>query len=149
MTSSQPPQPPLGGPHPEHGQQPPPGYGQQPPPGYAPAAARRPASRLRPAARPPRLRAAAPARIRAAAAAGLRTPAWLRAAPAAATGSARSVSRRQPARGVSFDAKKLTMASYVIAGRHPALPHPQLLPLVQLRPGLLRVQPQRLGRRAT
>jgi hypothetical protein len=36
MTSSQPPQPPPGGPNPEHGQQPPPGYGQQPPPGYAP-----------------------------------------------------------------------------------------------------------------
>ena len=34
MTSSQPPQPPTGGQHPEHGQPPPPGYGQQPPPGY-------------------------------------------------------------------------------------------------------------------
>ncbi|HLM05086.1 MAG TPA: hypothetical protein VK402_07880 [Blastococcus sp.] len=37
MTSNQPPQPPVGGQPPGHGQQPPqpgPGYGQQPPPGY-------------------------------------------------------------------------------------------------------------------
>ena len=39
MTSSQPPQPPLGGQPPGAGQQPPPGYGQQPPPGYGRSAA--------------------------------------------------------------------------------------------------------------
>ena len=42
MTSSQPPQPPTGGQHPEHGQPPPPGYGQQPPAGPPPGYAQQP-----------------------------------------------------------------------------------------------------------
>jgi hypothetical protein len=98
MTSSQPPQPPMGGQPPQPGPQPPPGYAapppsgpppgyaQQPPPGYAPPPGYGQQPPPPPGYGPPQQ------------------------APhpyghPQATGS-----------GVSFDAKKLTMASYVIAG---------------------------------
>ena len=90
MTSSQPPQPPYGG-QPPQGQQPPqPGYG--PPPGQQPPA---PAYGQQP---PP--------------------PAYGQQPPAYAPPPAQS-GYGQPAGsggGVAFDAKKLTMASYVLAG---------------------------------
>jgi hypothetical protein len=92
MTSSQPPQPPMGGQPREPGPQPPPGYGQQPPPGY-----------------------------------GAPTPSWPPPGyaqqpspgygqPPEQPGQNQSGAPQGTGSGVSFDAKKLTMASYVIAG---------------------------------
>ena len=72
MTSSHPPQPPMGGQPPEPGQQPPPGYGQQPPAGYG---------------QPPQ------------------HPGQNPFGQAQGSGG-----------GIAFDAKKLTMAAYVLTG---------------------------------
>ena len=119
MTSSQPPQPPAGGQPPEHGQPPPPGYGQQPPPGYGQQPP--PGYGQQPPPGPP--------------------PGYAQQPPPGTGSSLRRATARRPVRpppgygqpqqqygqnpygqpqgagsGVSFDAKKLTMASYVIAG---------------------------------
>src|SRR3954454_4753693 len=92
MTSSHPPQPPMGGQPPEPGHQPPPGYGQQPPPGYgAPAPSGPPPGY---AQQPPPGYGQPP-----------QQPGQNPFARPQGTGS-----------GVSFDVKKLTMAAYVIAG---------------------------------
>jgi hypothetical protein len=121
MTASQPPQPPMGGQSPEHGQQPghgqpptqpPPGYGQQPPgpPGYGqpPAYGQQPSHGQPPYGQqpppgygpPPGFPQGPP-------------PPWYGQPPAGQNPFG------QPAGtggGFSFDAKKLKMADYVIAG---------------------------------
>src|SRR6185312_15850609 len=80
MTSSQPPQPPMGGQPPEPGQQPPPGYAAPPPPGY-----------------------------------GQQSPPGY-GQPPQQPGQNPFAHPQGAGAGVSFDAKKLTMASYVIGG---------------------------------
>ena len=132
MTASQPPQPPAGGQRPEHGQEP--GFGQQPPvqpPAYGQQPPLRPtASSLRP---PPGYGQPA-AGLRPQPGYGQQPGYGSRVTRSRVTGSCLrrhirspgSGSRRvRPAptearpgtrRGVVFDAQKLTMASYVIAG---------------------------------
>jgi len=91
MTSSNPPQPPMGGQPPEPGQQPPPGYGQQPPPGYGTPT---------PPAPPPGYAQQPP-------------PGYGQ--PPQQPGQNPFGHPQGTGSGVAFDAKKLTMASYVIA----------------------------------
>jgi hypothetical protein len=92
MTSSHPPQPPMGGQPPEPGHQPPPGYGQQPPPGYgAPT----------PSGPPPGYAQQPP-------------PGYGQ--PPQQPGQNQFGAPQGTGSGVSFDARKLTVASYVIAG---------------------------------
>jgi hypothetical protein len=92
MTSSHPPQPPMGGQPQEPGQQPPPGYGQQPPPAYAAPP---------PSGPPPGYGQQPP-------------PGYGQ--PPLQPGQNPYAQPQGTGTGVSFDAKKLTMASYVIAG---------------------------------
>jgi hypothetical protein len=106
MTSSQPP-PPQGVPGPEHGQQPPPGYAQQPAPGYAqqppPGYAAPP-----PSGPPPGYAQQSP-------------PAYGQPPPPPGYGPPQpGPGPFPPAQGAgavaAFDVKKLTAASYVLAG---------------------------------
>ena len=109
MTSSQPPQPPTGGQRPEHGQQPPPGYGQQPPPSYGqqppPSYGQQPPSGPPPGygQQPPPGYAPQP---------GYGPPPGYGQPP----GQPQYGQPQGTGSGVSFDVKKLTVASYVIAG---------------------------------
>ena len=91
MTSSQPPQPPMGGQPPEPGQQPPPGYGQQPPGYSAPP----------PSGPPPGY--------------GQQPPAGY-GQPPQHPGQNPFAQAQGSGGGVAFDAKKLTMAAYVLTG---------------------------------
>jgi hypothetical protein len=91
MTSSHPPQPPMGGQPPEPGHQPPPAYGQQPPGYGAPT----------PSGPPPGYAQQPP-------------PGY--GPPPEQPGQNPFGAPQGTGSGVSFDAKKLTMASYVIAG---------------------------------
>ena len=105
MTSSQPPQPPPGRAAPAAGQHRP--RATASPPGYGPA---RPASAARvrqpPSGPPPGTSS--------------RRPGTASRRPQPRSRARRSLGQRRG--GVSFDLKKLTMADYVIAGRHRALP---------------------------
>jgi hypothetical protein len=116
MTSSSPPQPPPGGqpsepghqPPPGYSQQPPPGYGQQPPPGYGqqppPGYGQQP---------PPGYGAPVPSAL---------PPGYAQQSPPGygqppqQPGQNPFAHPQGAGSGVSFDAKRLTMASYVIAG---------------------------------
>ena len=103
MTSSQPPQPPTGGPQPEPGQQPPPGYAAPPPSGPPPVA---PPPGY--AQQPPPGYAQQP------------PPGYGQPPPPPGYGPPPGQNPfahpQGSGAGVSFDATKLTMASYVIAG---------------------------------
>ena len=109
MTSSNPPQPPMGG-QPEPGQQPPPGYGQQaPPPGYGqqpppPGYGQQPP----PGYGPPSPSGPPPGYTQ--------QPPPGYGQPPQQPGQNPFAGPQGSGSGVSFDAKKLTMASYVIAG---------------------------------
>jgi hypothetical protein len=99
MTSSHPPQPPMGGQPPEPGQQPPPGYGQQPPAYGAPP----------PSGPPPGYGQQPPPGY------GQQPPPGY-GQPPQQPGHNPYAQAQGSGAGVSFDAKKLTMAAYVIAG---------------------------------
>ena len=152
MTSSQPPQPPLGGPNPEHGQQPPPAYGQQPPPGYAPpppsAAAAARLRRRRPGTASSRRPGTASSRRR-----RYGPPARVRTAAAAAVASrSRPASRRRQRRRRLVRPQEAHDGVLRHRRRHAALPDPQRSsPGTSYGRRLLRdqLQPQRLRRRAT
>ena len=109
MTSSNPPQAPMGGQPPELGQQPPPGYAQQPPPLRH---SRRPGTAQQPppgyGQQPPPGYGQPPA--------GLRQPPPGYGQPPQQPGQNPFAHPQGTGSGVAFDAKKLTMASYVIAG---------------------------------
>jgi hypothetical protein len=114
MTSSQPPQPPIGGQPPEHGQPtPPPGYGQQPPPSYGQHAV--PPYGQQPPAGPPPGYAQQPPPGYGQPAPGYGPPPGY-GQPPQSYGQNPYGQPQGSGAGVSFDAKKLTIASYVIAG---------------------------------
>src|SRR3954465_54430 len=116
MTSSNPPQPPMGGQPPEPGQQPPPGYGQQPPQGYGqqppPGYGQQP---------PPGYGQQPPPGYGAPTPSGP-PPGYAQQPPPGYGQPPQQPGQNPFARpqgtgsGVSFDVKKLTMAAYVIAG---------------------------------
>ena len=116
MTSSQPPQPPPGGQPPEHGQQTPPGYGQQPPPGYGQHAAPPPYGQQPPPGPPPGYPQQPPAGYGQPPQPGYAPPPGYGQPPQQQYGQNPYGQPQGTGSGVSFDAKKLTMASYVIAG---------------------------------
>jgi len=115
MTSSSPPPPPPGGQPSEPGHQPPPGYGQQPPPGYGQPPPPGYGQQLPPGygQPPPGYGAPAPSA----------PPPGYAQQPPPGYGQPPQQPGQNPfahpqgaGSGVSFDAKRLTMASYVIAG---------------------------------
>ena len=109
MTSSQPPQPPLGGQPPQPGQQPPPGYSPPPPSGPPPGYAQQPPPGF---GQPPPPGYGQPPL----------PPGYGQPPPPPGYGHAQPAGQNpsgQPqdtGSAVSFDARKLTLASYVIAG---------------------------------
>ena len=123
MTSSSPPPPPPGGQPSEPGHQPPPGYGQQPPPGYGQPPPPGYGQQLPPGYGQPPPGYGAPAPSAPPPGYAQQPPPGYAQQPPPGYGQPPQQPGQNPfahpqgaGSGVSFDAKRLTMASYVIAG---------------------------------